>query len=373
MNPPNSTFSSISLAPLGAGDLIDRAVRFYRKNFWTFFLISAPPVVIGTIVLVVWTTAGRSLFSAGSASELESGLYQTFLGFGGILIWLIQTIATLVIMGGASRNFVRHLLYGEPITFRETYRSAVSRFWSLVGISTFISIILGIFGIIVFYIGLIVAFIGIAAATLAFQAYPLLIFIVSLVFGIAVIFGTFWLLFLLVSRFVYVPQIMLVEGQSAFSAMGRSMMLAGKNVKRVAMLFIFTLLATYSALAILYIPLAWYAWVQGVEIFTLNAPADSIPAWYEISSQLISQASLILLTPIWMIGFCLLYIDERVRKEGYDIELMAAGRLGAIPDVPRKYINPLQPALSETAGRSNSDEIERRGKPGSGSSLLGLD
>jgi uncharacterized membrane protein len=34
----------VSLALLGAGDLIDRAVRFYRKNFWTFFLIAAPPI-----------------------------------------------------------------------------------------------------------------------------------------------------------------------------------------------------------------------------------------------------------------------------------------------------------------------------------------
>ena len=46
-----------------------------------------------------------------------------------------------------------------------------------------------------------------------------------------------------------------------------------------------------------------------------------------------------------MIGLCLLYVDERVRHEGYDIELAAARRLGDIPDVPADYINPLQPAL----------------------------
>ena len=62
-------------------------------------------------------------------------------------------------------------------------------------------------------------------------------------------------------------------------------------------------------------------------------------------TQLVSQASFILLSPIWMIGLCLLYVDERVRHEGYDIELAAARRLGDIPDVPADYINPLQPAL----------------------------
>jgi len=46
------------------------------------------------------------------------------------------------------------------------------------------------------------------------------------------------------------------------------------------------------------------------------------------------------------VGLCLLYVDERVRHEGYDIELMAARRLGEIPAVPQTYINPLQPALA---------------------------
>jgi hypothetical protein len=43
-----------------------------------------------------------------------------------------------------------------------------------------------------------------------------------------------------------------------------------------------------------------------------------------------------------------LYVDERVRHEGYDIELMAARNLGEIPAVPTQYANPLQPALSNT-------------------------
>ena len=52
--------------------------------------------------------------------------------------------------------------------------------------------------------------------------------------------------------------------------------------------------------------------------------------------------------PVWMIGLCLLYVDERVRHEGYDIELWRRGSFGEIPNVPQTYINPLQPALSKT-------------------------
>jgi hypothetical protein len=153
---------------------------------------------------------------------------------------------------------------------------------------------------------------------------------------------------------------MLVEGQGVFAAIGRSTSLASGNVKRLAALFIFTTVATYSALALFYVPLGWYAWANGVQI--VGADADLIPAWYEIASQLIGQASFILLSPVWMVGLCLLYVDERVRHEGYDIELMAARRLGEIPAVPSNYVNPLQPALGSEGppiAPSNSKDRSR--------------
>jgi hypothetical protein len=155
------------------------------------------------------------------------------------------------------------------------------------------------------------------------------------------------LFFLIASRFAYVPQVMLVEGLGAFSAIGRSATLASGNARRLMALFIFSIVAAYSALAILFVPLGWYAWANGVEIMRFDA--NLVPAWYEIAYAMIGQISFILLSPVWTIGLCLLYVDERVRSEGYDIELMAARRLGEIPAVPRSYVNPLQPALGTVA------------------------
>ena len=66
----SSADSQLSLVPLGAGDLIDRAVRFYRGNFWTFVLIAAPPVIVGTLISVGWTFISRSLFSVGGAAKV---------------------------------------------------------------------------------------------------------------------------------------------------------------------------------------------------------------------------------------------------------------------------------------------------------------
>ena len=347
-----------SLTPLGAGDLIDRSVRFYRKNFWTFVAIAAPPIFVGTFVSIFWGYLGRSLFNVGtSRDEAEISLYYLFLGLGNLLIWLVESIAVLSVMGGASRNFVRHILFGEPITFRETYKNTKTRLGGLVVASAFIIILLVIVGYFILAVGIIIGFILIGVSALIFSFSPILTIIVSVILSLAVTFFTLWLFFLLVSRFAYVPQVMLVEGQGVFSAIGRSMSLASGNVRRLAALFIFTIVATYSALALFYIPLGWYAWLNGIEILTFDA--DVVPIWYEVANQVVSQISLILLMPVWMVGLCLLYVDERVRHEGYDIELMAARRLGDIPKVPPAFANPLQPALADrmqtkTAARNNS-------------------
>lgn len=337
--------NNFSLTPLGAGDLIDRAVRFYRKNFWTFVAIAAPPIFVGTWVSIFWGYLGRSLFNVGtSRDEVELSLYFLFTGLGNLTIFFAETVAVLCVMGGASRNFVRHLLFGEPITFRETYKNTKNRLGGLIVASAIIVFLLFIAGYFILGLGTLIALMLIGFTSYIFTNSTILLIIVSVVLSLIVIFFTLWLFFLLASRFVYVPQVMLVEGQGVFSAIGRSMSLASGNVRRLAALFIFTIVATYSALALLYIPLGWYAWANGINIGTFDQ--DVIPVWYEVAYQVVSQISFILLMPVWMVGLCLLYVDERVRHEGYDIELMAAQRLGDIPSVPSTFVNPLQPALA---------------------------
>src|SRR5437773_7003088 len=88
------------------------------------------------------------------------------------------------------------------------------------------------------------------------------------------------LFFFVAGRVAYVPQAMLVEGRSVFSAIGRSFSLASGNVKRLMAMALFTLFATYSALMLLMIPLGWYGYLNGVSLspwFGLTCPT-----WYTI-------------------------------------------------------------------------------------------
>jgi hypothetical protein len=96
---------------------------------------------------------------------------------------------------------------------------------------------------------------------------------------------------------------------------------------------------------ILLLPLGWYGYLSGIN------PWDSTqwPVWYSIAYSVLGPLSSILLTPVWMLGLSLLYVDERVRHEGYDIELMAARQLGELPDV--NVSSPLGTALSSISGK----------------------
>src|SRR6266700_6566814 len=99
--------NQLSLAPLGAGDLIDRAVRLYRRHLWTLMRIAAPPVIVAAIGGILWTIAWRGMLSAPDNSRLA--LYLLLIGISCLLIAGGQ-IFNLLVMGGATRNLVAHLL-----------------------------------------------------------------------------------------------------------------------------------------------------------------------------------------------------------------------------------------------------------------------
>ena len=130
-------------------------------------------------------------------------------------------------------------------------------------------------------------------------------------------------------------------------AMERAAIFFG-NARRLLAMFLFTTFATYAALMLLLIPLIWYGHLQGINISPLTFSQADWPIWYAIGYQVVGQVASILLMPVWMLGLSLLYVDERVRHEGYDIELLAARRLGEMPALPAGRVSPLAPALVQT-------------------------
>jgi hypothetical protein len=330
--------NNLALAPLGAGDLIDRAVRLYRRHFLTLIRIAAPPVLVSALGSTLTTIAFRELNS--TSDEWNVFIYVVVLLCGGGLI-IGGSLFSLIVMGGATRNLVSHLIWNEPVAFRTTYRAVKSRFWGLLGASILVAMWLAFSALIASMGYGFLSFIMLMAVAFGSRVSP---WFTTLAIGLATVTAislALVLFFLLAGRMAYVPQAMLVEGRSVFSAVGRSFALASGNVKRLMAMALFTFFATYSALMLLMVPLGWYGYLNGVEISLFGS---TWPTWYTIGYQVILQCSHIVLAPVWMLGLSLLYVDERVRHEGYDIELMAARQLPEMPELPG-VVSPFAPAL----------------------------
>jgi hypothetical protein len=334
----------LPLAPLGAGDLIDRTVRLYRRHFGALIRASAPPVVVSAIGTVLYSVSVRAVGLTASEGRLVG---YVLAALAGMLVYVLGFLAQLVVMGGASRNLVMHLLWGEPVTARLIYRSVRSRFWRL------------LWAALVVLFWLLIS--GAAAMTAAMLVSLPLLFIITALLAVAgsaewvmaVTLVTLWLVALVVALFVfffvagrvaYVPQVLMVEGRGVFDSIGRSAGLARGNVRRLMGMFLFTGFAGYSAVMLLLLPLGWFAWLNGVNPFELDA--TRVPAWYTVGSDVLGHVATIVLAPVWMLGLSLLYVDERVRQEGYDIELLAAQVFGEMPAVPAGLNAPLAPAIA---------------------------
>ncbi len=328
----------LSLAPLGAGDLIDRAVRLYRRHLFILIRIAAPPVIVAAAGWILATIAFRQLFQ--TASETDLALYFFLMILGGT-ITVGGYLFTLTVMGGATRNLVAHLLRNDPVSARATYEAVRARFWGLLLASVLvlgwimISAIAALTGM--YLVSMFLLFGSLLLAT----TVPTWLTVILVTLGIlAATFVSLWVFFFVVGRVAYVPQVMLVEGRGVMEAFGRSFSLARGNVRRLMAMTLFTTFATESAMMILWAPLTWYGYLNGIDPFN----STQWPAWYAIVYSIPGPLSSILLMPVWMLGLSLLYVDERVRHEGYDIELMASRQLAEMPDI--NVSSPLGTALA---------------------------
>ena len=246
----------------------------------------------------------------------------------GFLLWVIGKAAFYAVLGGSSRSLVAHFFEGKPILARDVYRAVRERIWSLIGATLMIGLMMALATTITYFFIIIIAMIITLMMATIMPGWMQTIATVI----VAVITAIFLLLaaLLVYSRIVYVPQILMVEDKGVFNSIGRSFSLAGGQLRRLAALFLFWIYVGWSVLLLLFLPLGYISdWTHPF------SPVQ--PQWYDIGWQTVTQLSEILLMPIFMIGCTLLYLDSRVRKEGFDVELLANRTLAQPPAPPPLY------------------------------------
>lgn len=320
---PTNEINSLTLAPLSAGDLLDRIVRLYRQHWMALMQVAVLPVILSYLGIMALTLGFRNFSTTKGDWRIASSI---LLILAGLALYAGGKSVLIFLLGGTARELVQHFLDGSPVTVRGVYRTVRRNFWRLIGAALLIVALAATLGIFLMYaLGLMIGVYAVISQWVL-SGFPFWIqatlhsIIGLLVFTIVTI-----LVLMNVKRVVFLPQIIAVENKSVSASLSRSFSLAGGEFRRkdfipVIALVFFYIYVSYSVLLLFMLPVYLYAGINGIDGGPFNLQQ---PLWYTVLTNTISQASEILLLPVLMIGFILLYIDSRVRREGYDLELLA--------------------------------------------------
>lgn len=320
---PMNEIDSLTLAPLSAGDLLDRIVRLYRRHWVALMRVAVFPVILSYLGTMALTFGVRNFSTTKGDARMVMAILLVMAGIG---LYVMGKATLIFLLGGAAREMVQHFMDGSKVSVRGVYRAVRQHFWRLVGAAIMILALVSTLGIFLLYAAMLMLGVYAMVAGFVFSSFPFwLQATLHIIIGLLAFVAITILLLMNVKRAVFLPQIITVENKTVSAALSRSFSLAGAEFRRkdfipiIALVFFYGYVS-WSVLLLFMLPLYLYAGLNGIDAGPFNTQQ---PLWYIVLTNTISQASEILLLPVLMIGFILLYIDSRVRREGYDLELLA--------------------------------------------------
>ncbi len=281
------------LQPMSIGDILDRTVRLYQRYFLHLIgIASVPYLLLIPIIVMVGSTV---LVTRNPAAFMKPGVILGLGGLGLVFLWL-----NFASMGALARSISERFLGGAPTiwaAYQVVLRRSLALMWAYF-----------LFGLVMMG-GLLLAGVLIGISVGVGGA-------AGLVVAIPVGFVTVVALVVLSLRLLLVTQVIVIEDRRGTEALGRSWDLMRGNFWRGVLILIFAGVLG----AILGLVLSLPAGV--VAGFALN------PAARSVLQQVVQQLGNILAVPFGSIAFTLLYYDSRIRKEAFDLEMMARN-LGA--------------------------------------------
>jgi len=318
-----------NLRPLSLGEVLDRTAHLYRTNFLLFYGIAA--VYAGLLLFLGLCKVGvEAIMRAAHMNSMVQALNWIFI----LVIYLVIFLFGAVPVAATTRA-VAWLHLGEPATIRSAYASVLPRFWRylwLMTLKTFfawgpaillytlivVAMILAGFGNILLHPEAAPTGAGNEPTTAFFVGIGMMILCFLLLIP-AFIVGVFMAL-----RYALAVPACVVENLTARQALKRSIHLTKESRGRI---FILWLLVFIIEIGLVMITQIFFM------IAAFKHPYD-VPAWMEALSQVIGFFTNAFVGPILAAGITLFYYDQRIRKEGFDIEWMmqAAGLTVPAPE-----------------------------------------
>ncbi len=316
--PPSSSSRPLyELRPLSLGEILDRTFALYRRRFWLYAGLSSIAAAVPTL-----STLAQFAFALPTArARPEEAARRLAIMFGIILIASFFALVAYSFTQSATVAAVSAAYIGEETSIGAALRIA-RRHW--------------------FRYILITLWLGWSGVWLPVLIYSLAIG--SLVVpGVRLLFPL--LLLLVLASFVYGVIAYIrnslgvvastVEDLKVRKAMRRSKVLVAGHKWRVFAILLLTAALQIAASVF-----------QGIVGFFVGVSHGAVKLLLEAIALLVTFATTAMVVPVAAIALCLFYIDERVRKEGFDLEILLLRGAPAPPPAPESLPSPFSSELA---------------------------
>lgn len=307
---------AMPLRPLGLGDIYDAAFRIIRFN---------PTATVGASVLVAAAAMALPLLVTGAfTASVDLSLDQSGEDLGAAeLAGLIGSVGTLfiaavlqwvgtILVTGMIAHVTAAAAVGRRLSLAEAWRATHGKRWRLIGLSLLLAV--ASFALIAVYVG---AWLGVVFAA---DGAGLVV-----LWGVITVPAFICLMVWLWTRVAYLPvPVLMLERAGVFDALGRAFVLSRRQFWRIFGIALLTAVITGVASQVLATPLGMIGQVA----------TSAAGPQYELLGLMMVQAVTTVLTAAFVAPFTgavtsLQYLDQRIRKEAYDVELMTQAGITA--------------------------------------------
>jgi hypothetical protein len=310
------TSPTFDLQPMSTGDILDRAVRLYRRHFLhTLAIVSLPYFLI----VPAWALLGSGFAGRGRVGAFPNpALIAGASVFGLAYLWLY-----FVSLGAMARSVSERFLGGTP-TMWAAYSPVLRRSLSLI----WAYILVALAGGAVLSVG-----VGMFAGAFAVaRRFPTIGgYAAAAVLGIAAIVAIAFAVRIIFRSFLITP-VVVIEDVRGWGAFRRSWTLMRPSARKAGLILLFGFVVAF------------------LISFLVNFPARMVMGFSRgwpavVLSKVLESIGQILSAPFMMIPFTLLYYDSRIRQEAFDLEMMAKNLgVSAGPTLPSMSMTRTRPA-----------------------------
>jgi len=306
---------SAQLVPLGLGELLDRTFSYFRKHFWLFAGIMVLPegllVALNIIIQISLSAVPVPQQTPTPQAAAQSAAYAMRAGLGFVGIMIPYYVAYALALGAATYA-LSEVYLGRDTTIRESYRAVRRKFGRLLNV--IFSILIRTWGAFLLVILLFAVVIGSMAQMPKVMAWVIGLVVLAAIPALIAV-GILTIIFLL--RYGAAVPALLLEKLSARQALKRSVALTKGYLWRLLVVFLLMMLIRGVLVSLCQAP------------FTITAILVTVKGarpglWLTIPSLLVGGEAAAASAPLLMISFAIAYYDLRVRKEGFDLQLMMA-------------------------------------------------